>query len=161
VPTWDRFVDLVSRRFGPPERSNPLGELIKLQRAGSVAEFQDQFLRLLARCDDVTEQQQIAIYTAGLGDPLRIDVELQRPVTLEDAMSLSRAFKRRNAPVEHPPASGCPPSRTSTRASSAAPAPVTPVPTPTPTAASTPGAPQCQRPPAGTRFTRLTAEEMA
>jgi hypothetical protein len=41
VPTWDRFVDLVSRRFGPPERSNPLGELIKLQRTGSVAEFQD------------------------------------------------------------------------------------------------------------------------
>jgi hypothetical protein len=161
APTWDRFVDLVSRRFGPLERSNPLGELIKLQRAGSVAEFQDQFLRLLDRCDGVTEQQQIAIYTAGLGDPLRIDVELQRPVTLEDAMSLSRAFERRNAPVEHPPASGRPPSHTSTRASSAAPAPVTPVPTPTPTAASTPGAPQCQRPPAGTRFTRLTAEEMA
>jgi hypothetical protein len=46
---------------------------------------------LLARCDGVTEQQQIAIYTAGLGDSLRIDVELHRPVTLEDAMGLSHS----------------------------------------------------------------------
>jgi hypothetical protein len=30
VPTWERFIDLVSRRFGPPACSNPLGELIKL-----------------------------------------------------------------------------------------------------------------------------------
>jgi hypothetical protein len=83
-----------------------LSELIKLSRSGSIAEFQDQFLQLLARCDGVTEQQQIAIYTAGLGDPLRIDAELQRPVTLEDAMSLSRAFERRNAPssIRRPPA---------------------------------------------------------
>jgi hypothetical protein len=85
----------VSRHFGPPTRSNPLGELIKVQRTGSVAEYQDQFLKLLARCDGVTEQQQIAIYTTGLGDPLRIDVELQRPMTLEDAMGLSRAYERR------------------------------------------------------------------
>jgi hypothetical protein len=56
VPTWERFVGLVSRRFGPPARSNPLGELIKLQRVGSVAEYQDQFLKLLARCDSVTKQ---------------------------------------------------------------------------------------------------------
>jgi hypothetical protein len=87
------------------------GELIKLQCAGSVAEYLDQFLKLLAQCDGVTEQQQIAIYTAGLGDPLRINVELQRPVTVEDAMGLSRSYERRNLPVEPLPASG----RTSTR----------------------------------------------
>jgi hypothetical protein len=29
VPSWARFTDLVSRRFGSPARSNPVGELIK------------------------------------------------------------------------------------------------------------------------------------
>jgi hypothetical protein len=46
VPTWDRFVDLVSRRFGPPTRSNLLGKLFKIQCTGSVVEYQDQFLKL-------------------------------------------------------------------------------------------------------------------
>jgi hypothetical protein len=161
VPTWERFVDLVSRRFGPPTRSNPLCELIKLQHVGSVAEYQYQSLKHLARCDGVMEQQQIAIYTTGLGDPLRIDVELQRPVTLEDAMALSRAYERRNAPVELPPLAGRTMSRPPARSASSAPLPVTPAPTPTLPPAATPGAPQRQRQPPSHRFTRLSAEEMA
>jgi hypothetical protein len=57
-------------------------------------------LKLLARCDGITEQQHITIYTAGLGDHLRIDVELQHPVTLEDAMGLSRSYEHRNLPSQ-------------------------------------------------------------
>jgi hypothetical protein len=87
VPSWERFSDLLARRFGPPARINPLGELIKLQRVGTVAEYTDNFLKLLARCDSITELQQIDIFTAGLGDPLRIHVELHRPVSLENANS--------------------------------------------------------------------------
>jgi hypothetical protein len=147
VPTWEHFVDLVSRRFRLPERSNPLGELIKLSRSGSVAEFQDQFLILMARCDDVTKQQQIAIYTVGLGDHLSIDVELQCPVTLEDAVSLSRAFERRNAPVDQPPHSSRPSTRSTACPPPTALAPVTPVLTPMLAVASTPGAPQRPRSP--------------
>ena len=95
IPTWPDFVDLVSRRFGPPIRSNPLGELAQLHRTGTVEDFQDQFLTLLARCDDVTEAQQVALFTAGLGGTLGIDIEIQRPTTLEDAMNLARAYERR------------------------------------------------------------------
>jgi hypothetical protein len=146
VPTWDRLVDLVSCRSPPSARSNPLGELIKIQSTGFVAEYQDQFLKLLTRCDG----------TAGLGDPLRIDVELQRPMTLEDAMGLSRAYECCIVSLDPVPASG----RTSTwptLRSSSAPAPVTPMPTPTAAPTSTPGVPQQPRPSPGTRFTRLTA----
>jgi len=77
VPTWPRFVELVNLRFGPPTHSNPLGELINVKRTGSVDDYQEQFLTFLARCADVTEPQQIAIFTAGLGNPLGVDVELQ------------------------------------------------------------------------------------
>jgi len=45
-----------NRRFGAPVRSNPLRELTHLRRTGIVAAYQDAFLQLLARCDDITER---------------------------------------------------------------------------------------------------------
>jgi hypothetical protein len=41
-----------------------------------VDDYQEQFLKLLARCDDVTERQQIDIFTADLRNPMKIDVEM-------------------------------------------------------------------------------------
>jgi hypothetical protein len=55
-PSWDKFIKLVNQRFGPPLRSNTLGELIQLQREGSVADYQSKFLSLLARCEDLAEK---------------------------------------------------------------------------------------------------------
>jgi len=62
-----------------------------------VDEYQDQFLKLLARCDGITERQQIDIFTAGLGNLMCIDVEMQKPESFEDAMTLARAYERRLA----------------------------------------------------------------
>lgn len=55
VPSWPRFVDHVNLRFGPPIRSIALGELIQLRRTGTVGDYQERFLALLCRCDDMTE----------------------------------------------------------------------------------------------------------
>lgn len=38
-PTWDQFKEFCHMRFGPPIRSNPLGELTRLQQTGSVSEY--------------------------------------------------------------------------------------------------------------------------
>jgi hypothetical protein len=43
------------------------------------------------------KQQQVNIYTAGLLEPLKTDVELQNPHDMEMSMSLARAYKRRAA----------------------------------------------------------------
>jgi len=94
VPSWARFVEYINLRFGPPIRSNSLGELTNLRRSGSV-EYQRRFLALLCRCTDLTMQHQIDLFTAGLGQPLSSDVELQRPSNLQMAMSLARAYERR------------------------------------------------------------------
>jgi hypothetical protein len=94
-PSWSQLCELVNQRFGPPTRSNPLGELCHLRCTGSVNDYQAEFLTLLARCGGVLEPQQIAIFTAGLGDPLRIDVELQKPLTLEEVAALARSYERR------------------------------------------------------------------
>ena len=76
TPSWRHFVELINTRFGPPLRSNPLGELIALHKKGTVREFSDQFLALLCRTDPLTERQQIQLFTASLGQPLQTDVEL-------------------------------------------------------------------------------------
>jgi hypothetical protein len=47
-PTGKEFIKRISARFGPAVRSNPLGDLSHLQFSGSIEEYQDQFLILLA-----------------------------------------------------------------------------------------------------------------
>ena len=99
VPSWPEFVQAINRRFGPSIRSNPLGELAQLRRTGTVDNFIDQFLTQLARCDDVSERQQTDLFMSGLGGTLQIDVEMQHPEHLEDAMNLARAYERRSTSI--------------------------------------------------------------
>ncbi|KAJ4797074.1 hypothetical protein LUZ62_048320 [Rhynchospora pubera] len=92
---WVRFKELCHLRFGPPVRTNPLGELMHLRQTDSVEEYQERFGALICRADSVTPTQQMHIFTAGLSEPLRTDVELHKPSDLQHAMSLARAFERR------------------------------------------------------------------
>jgi hypothetical protein len=91
-PTWKDFIKRISTHFGHVVRSNPLGDLSHLQFSGSIEDYHDQFLILLACCEGLREEHQIHLFTAGLPEPLKTDVELQQPPTLEDAMNFSRAF---------------------------------------------------------------------
>lgn len=118
------------------------------------------FLALLARCEDVSEKHQIAIFTAGLHEPLQTDVELLKPSTLEDAMAYARAYERRlNLPEDD---STTPkPDKTSRRQPPPLPSRMALPPPPAPNAAKTPTPEVPAPPPAGTRFKRLTAAEMA
>jgi hypothetical protein len=145
---------LANQRFKPPSRSNPLGELCHLRRQRSVADYTEAFLTHLSRCDTITEPHQVAIFTAGLGEPLQTDVELQRPASLEDAMGLARAYERRSTAV-------APPSTPAALRSSSKPSGAMMTPTPQPATTTTPGAPVKPRAPPGTRLSRLTSEEMA
>ncbi|XP_010264784.1 PREDICTED: uncharacterized protein LOC104602705 [Nelumbo nucifera] len=92
---WAQFKSYCLLRFGPPLTSNPLGELINLKQTGTVAEYQRQFQTLLARASFVRPDQQVDMFTAGLSEPLRVDVEMQNPPNLVTAMNLARAFERK------------------------------------------------------------------
>jgi hypothetical protein len=59
-----------------------------------VAEYQSQFLSLLARCDGLVEKHQVNVFTAGLCNPLKTDIELEHPATLKEAMALARAYEQ-------------------------------------------------------------------
>jgi hypothetical protein len=59
---------------------------------------------LLARCEGLAEKHQINIFIGGLGNPLKTDVELEHPTSLEEAMAFARAYKHRLSMTELSPA---------------------------------------------------------
>ncbi|KAK8448035.1 hypothetical protein SEVIR_8G203733v4 [Setaria viridis] len=91
--SWSDFKMLCNQCFGPPLRSNPLGELAWLQFRSTMAEYQERFLALLCHADRLAPRQQVQLFTAGFPERIRIDVELQDPDDLQAAMSLVRAYK--------------------------------------------------------------------
>jgi hypothetical protein len=107
---------------------------------------------LLCRCDGLSPDHQMNLFTVGLGEPMTSDVEMQRPQDLQAAMSLARAFERRASAA------------TVTMASALAKVPYHPRPaasatgsTVTSTPAMTPAAPTN---PCKPRFRRLSPDEM-
>ncbi|CAO2204471.1 unnamed protein product [Urochloa humidicola] len=95
TPSWRRFAQLVQQRFGPPMTDSPVGEIMLLRRSGSVEDYTDKFLTLACRDADLTEAQLVHMFTAGLVNPLKTDVALRRPATLDDAIMLARAYEQR------------------------------------------------------------------
>jgi len=79
TPPWRRFTELLNLRFGPPLRSNPLGELMACKRTTSVVDFQERFEALLPQAGYLSEVQKVQIFTAGLQPPLSLDVEIHNP----------------------------------------------------------------------------------
>jgi hypothetical protein len=82
----------VHQRFRLLLCNNTLGELIQLQRETIVAGYQSKFLALVTRCAGLIEKHQIDIFTNGLCNPLKTNIELEAPVTLEDTMALARTY---------------------------------------------------------------------
>jgi hypothetical protein len=81
--------------FGPPLTDTPFRELAMLRRTGLVDEFTKRFMALSCRDPTITEQQQIQLFTTGMGDPLRLDIALQQPVSMDDAVIFARAYEQR------------------------------------------------------------------
>ena len=94
-PNWRNFKVFVNLRFGPSTRHNPLGELKELRQTGTVEEYQRNFLAILCRVKHRQPRQQVQLFTPGLVEPIRTDVELQNPASLQMAMALARAYERR------------------------------------------------------------------
>jgi hypothetical protein len=93
TPPWRRFTELLNLRFGPPLRSNPLGELMACKCTASVVDFQERFEALLPRAGYLSEAQKVQIFTSGLQLPLSLDVEIHNPQSLAIAMSLARKME--------------------------------------------------------------------
>jgi hypothetical protein len=94
IPLWQRFVQLINTRFGPPLTDNALGMMALLHRDGSVEDFCNRFMSLSCHDHSLTEPQQVQLFTTGVGEPLRTDVALQRPSSLDEAIMLARTYEQ-------------------------------------------------------------------
>lgn len=79
VTDWAYFARCINERFGPPTRRNPLGELASLRKTSTVDDYTEHYLAHVARTGPLDEKQQVNIYTSGLLEPLKMDIELQNP----------------------------------------------------------------------------------
>ena len=91
--TWHQFVEEVKERFDRDYRKYFFGVLSKMCQTTTVAAFRTDFERVLNRVTNATEEQLIAIWTAGLKPPLNRELELRKPLTLQQAFSLSQTLE--------------------------------------------------------------------
>jgi hypothetical protein len=50
----------------------------------------------------ITETHQVQLFMVGLGQPLRMDVALQKPAALDEAIKMARAYEQRTTPAPSP-----------------------------------------------------------
>jgi hypothetical protein len=94
-PNVDTFYGAHQHLIRTPDVQQPPGELCHLLDS-SLNDYINKFYQRRTRCDELSEPQQIAIFSAGLSEPLKTDVELDAPATLEDVASHARAYIRRS-----------------------------------------------------------------
>jgi len=96
-PSWANFRLLCHQRFGPALSTNHLADLARLPFTSTVDAYMSAFQARLAHAGRLDPLQQAQLFTGGLPEHIRVDVELHEPADLHRAMRLARAFERRNA----------------------------------------------------------------
>lgn len=102
-PSWCTFVHLAQKRFGPTVLDTPLGSSALLRHAESVDDYCNKFMKLACHDGELSERQQIHLFLANLQEPLKTDVTLHLPHTMDDAVMYARAYEQRQPPPSRPP----------------------------------------------------------
>ena len=97
-PAWPAFRLLCQQRFGSALSTNHLTDLARLPFTNNVDTYMSAFQARLAHAGCLDPIQQAQLFTGGLPEHIRVDVELHEPQDLHRAMRLARAYERRNAP---------------------------------------------------------------
>ncbi|XP_028802456.1 uncharacterized protein LOC114757550 [Neltuma alba] len=95
IPTWSIFAKAVEAQYGPTQFECPRSQLFKLTQqglGGKLEEYNQKFLALANRTEEIPEAALLDCYLGGLLPELKRDVLLQRPPTVLHAMSIARLF---------------------------------------------------------------------
>ncbi|VFQ73826.1 unnamed protein product [Cuscuta campestris] len=90
MATWPEFLDAVQQRFDPTYYENYVGLLSKLTQTSTVLAYQTEFESLLNKVSGVPESTLVAMFIAGLKQPIQREVNLRNPSTLPITFSLAR-----------------------------------------------------------------------
>ncbi|XP_017428812.2 uncharacterized protein LOC108336878 [Vigna angularis] len=89
-PTWKSFKEALTRRFGGQNRGNFFEKLAVVRQRGGVDEYIQEFEVLVAQATEVTEDQLLGYFFAGLQERLRNTVRPHDPCDLLTAMERAR-----------------------------------------------------------------------
>jgi hypothetical protein len=64
-------------------------------------DYQERFWDLLAQTTPLSQEQQVLLFTVGLPDHIKIDVELMAPQDFNQALNLARAYERRSQALDN------------------------------------------------------------
>jgi hypothetical protein len=79
MPTWGRFKEVCTLRFGPPVRGTHLSKLARLPFTSTVQDYADRFNAMLGHTRKLDAQQKTELFIGGLPDHIRADVAIQDP----------------------------------------------------------------------------------
>ncbi|VFQ86273.1 unnamed protein product [Cuscuta campestris] len=88
--SWTAFLVAVRQRFDPDYYENYIGLLSKLHQTTTVMEYQSSFETILNKVSGVPEPTLVAMYVAGLKQPVQREVNLRTLGTLQEAFALAR-----------------------------------------------------------------------
>jgi hypothetical protein len=106
--SWHTFKAFCQQQFGLAVGINHRADLAQLPFRGSVNDYQDTFLAKMAHVGHLSQEQQVSLFTGGLPDAIRVDVELQAP-RLQRAMALALAYEQRSSALAAVASAGSPP----------------------------------------------------
>jgi hypothetical protein len=84
----------MNAQFRPPLIDSPIDELAMLRCTDTVDDYSKRFIALSCHDTSLLEPQQIQLFITGLSDPLRTDVVLQQPASLDDVVIFVRAYEQ-------------------------------------------------------------------
>ncbi|XP_019157771.1 PREDICTED: uncharacterized protein LOC109154433 [Ipomoea nil] len=92
---WHDFLEKVEQRFGTTHFEDPLAELAKLTKVGTVVDFQAAFEKLLNRVTGVNKTQLVSYVIGGLKSHIRRELLMVRPRTILAAFEMAKAHEAR------------------------------------------------------------------
>ncbi|XP_028755422.1 uncharacterized protein LOC114714818 [Neltuma alba] len=92
VPIWNALVQAIEEQFGPSQFDSARGQLFKLTHQGPLEDYNNKFIALSNRTQEIPEAALLDCYLGGLKPELKKDVLVQRPTIVHKAMALARLF---------------------------------------------------------------------
>ncbi|KAH9671354.1 hypothetical protein KPL70_017338 [Citrus sinensis] len=111
--TWEIFMEELWARFGPTDCEDFDEALSRVKQTGTLRDYQKEFERLGNRVQGWTQKVLVGTFMGGLKPEISEEIQLFRPRTLKEAISLARMrdeqLQRQKRLVRSPDFSRSPP----------------------------------------------------
>lgn len=88
--SWENFTAALIKRFGGKERCSVFEKLAALRQSGGVEEYVQEFEMLVSQITEISEDQLLGYFFAGLKSGIRNQIRPHDPKDLMRAMEIAR-----------------------------------------------------------------------